>query len=141
MVGTPVGTPSGEVAIERLSLGGAVWCVDDAGQRVEGRVTGLMIHGERDETRYAVRMANGSAFEGTAGHMIYHPAGDMYLPLEDFVPGDYLRAFVNDVPLDVVIESMEVRLGAVTVYNIEVTPHNNYLVAGGIQVHNAKLEG
>lgn len=141
LAGTMVATPDGDRPIEKLEAGDAIWCVDESGQKVLGRVADTI----RD-TSHGYYQLNGST-SATGAHRFLainprnagaaryeqHALGQ-WTPLEDISPGDYLNTIDGGTE---VVRTIDFVNQGVRVYNLEVQPHHNYF-ANGHLVHNKK---
>jgi len=126
LVGTPVTTASGPLAIEALAVGDVLICQGDDGQRVPGRVTAVR-HAEREG--YLRLTIDGRELAVTAEHPLATPAG--WVEAGALRPGDLVLTEDGERAL----ESIEPVVEPCRVVDLSVTPHPTFF-AGGVLVHN-----
>lgn len=138
VVGTPVDTPTGPVAIESLKVGDAVWTVDNDGNRVVGEVTDVHAHPQSTEARGELVLDDGRKIVGTLAHEVYHAKCGDFHRLDHFCPDDSVLEFDLDTGLPSetkVLATIRGTANPVDLYDISVSPFPHYLVQG-VQVHN-----
>jgi hypothetical protein len=120
-VGTPIETPDGPVAVDRLRLGDRVWTLDAAGRRVAGTVIAL---GSTPAPlgHHVVRLvlADGRSVLASPGH----PLADGR-PLGDLRPGDLVDG-------SRVIAADPIPYGGDDTYDLVVSGPTGIYLAGGI---------
>lgn len=130
VAGTPVATPSGEVAIEKLVRGQELYAFEGTGLTT-AKVTGM------DEVRrdhYYVLRAGKSEIRVTAEHPIY--IGDnLFRQVQYMKAGDTVFFMQDNKMVPQTVDSIERVNEPVVAYNLHVTePHT--FVAGAWGVHN-----
>ena len=90
VVGTPIETPAGPVAVDRLRLGDAVWTLDMGGNRIAATVIAIgSTPAPRGHLVVRLVLADGRTVTASPGH----PASD-HRPLGELRPGDALDGSV-----------------------------------------------
>ena len=134
--GTPIATPTGDVAIEDLRVGQAVYAYDTAtGRVVSSSVTRLWRHVDRPYG--TLQLGSGSPLHVTDNHPVYRVNDGSYVAAGQLAVGDtlmYLELSQSPKPL-ALPTSWEPVSRRGTVYNITVAGHHNYFAAG-VLVHN-----
>jgi hypothetical protein len=131
--GTSVATPSGERAIEALSVGDVVWGYDvERDARVASRVSAVHAHEAREVG--AVVLGDGRVLYATQAHPFYDASLDRYVPAADLSAESRLLSVEDGART---LSSAEFVPGAThsIVHNITVEGVHNYF-AGGVLVHN-----
>lgn len=129
--GTLIGTPSGDIAIEKLKRGDQVWRVDSTGKREVGTVVNI----QSGSTRELVRIfeVGGSAIvEATPNHFIATPKGWA----QAWALNESTRV-ISGKGEEVAVKTLAIKTAA-KVYDLLVSPGENY-IAGGILVHNKSV--
>ncbi len=142
VAGTPIHTPHGTTAIERLRVGDWVLAYDEARRRVvERRVTDVHVHSDRVAGRLHVGPAG--VLELTAEHPIYLPDEGRYVAAAELRSEQRLLTLSGARSTASAIASAFELTSAsepVTVYNITVEGEENYFAAG-VLVHNKSGAG
>lgn len=128
--GTPIATPAGEVAIERLRPGDAVWTL--AG---ESRVVGKVAAVTRVEAEQFVELSiEGQKLLATPEHPFRLGPG-RFKAASALQAGESLRLFRGGALRPAKVDSVRLLDRAAPAYNLLVTPAGVYL-AQGVAVHN-----
>jgi len=131
VVGTPVATPRGALAIEELGPGMLVLARDLARDRtVEARVRRVRV--TRSSRLVRLALSDGSALEVTPEHPFYLPALHVFRTATSLRPGDRL---LSRDGRHLEVRSRAERLADLPVYNLSVGAPHTYF-AGGVLVHN-----
>lgn len=137
VAGTPVDTPHGPRAIDKLKVGDEVMAYDETtGQTVVSRVTNTFIHVNEPYGR--LTLSNGTTLQVTSIHRFYDPRSRTWRKIGDMQPGDVVLYGYGATAKFVTILASEFSSGRGTVYNLEIERYHNYYV-NGILVHNRKL--
>ena len=141
VAGTQIATPEGNVAIEDIREGDAVYALDAEGNVVVSTVVDAFTRTATSLVNLTLRDASGTVYTitGTPEHPFYVPVLGDFVSMGDLTPGTELRG-LDGVAVTVV--AVRARAAAVTVYNFEVAETHTYFVAaesGGaaVGVHNA----
>jgi Pretoxin HINT domain len=128
--GTPVDTPRGPVAIERLTPGSRVLAFDeDSGEVVTATVRHVR---RRLDARVArLLLSDGQVLRATREHPFFLPQEDRYDQADTLVIGDALLGRAGVVTIAEVSAFDE----PATVFDVSVTHPNNFFAAG-VLVHN-----
>jgi hypothetical protein len=134
--GTPIATPSGEVAIERLRVGDLVLAYDQGTHRVVPRpVVRTFAHPDQRPGR--LTLEDGRVLEVTDNHPIYRPDRNDYADAGDILENTRLLLLRGVSTDSGIATGFQADAGALpqTVYNIEVAEEHNYFAAN-VLVHN-----
>jgi Hint domain len=119
--GTPIDTPAGPVAVERLGLGDAVWTLDREGRRVVGTVIALgSAAAPAEHVVVRLTLQDGRSLAASPGHPV---AGGRLVG--DLRIGDELGG-------SRVVGSERIRYGGSQTYDIAVSGATGLYLAGGI---------
>jgi hypothetical protein len=129
--GTPITTPSGQVAVEDLHIGQDVVCVSEAGDEVVGQVaakteatTGSYFELKLEGCERPLRLTSAHPVAGATGWV---PAGDLRV-------GDWVQTRTGLRR----ISELTVRREDVRVYDLAVRPYPTFLAAD-VVVHNKSV--
>lgn len=128
--GTPIATPGGDVAIERLRPGDAVWTID-GDTRATGRVAAVT---RFDAERFCEIVIGDKTLRVTAEHPFLVGTG-VFRTAGSLRAGDEVRVMSGDRLAAARIASVRVIETPAPAFNLLVAPGNTYL-AGGVAVHN-----
>ena len=128
--GTPIETPAGPRPVETLSAGDQVLCRSSDGRIVVGKITATQRYTAARYLRF--RFDDGRELCVTAEHPIFGENG--WQRAGGFSAGDSVLA----ISATRCIESIRVEHGPVGVYDLTVSPHENFF-AGGVLVHNKSV--
>ncbi len=136
--GTLVQTPSGNVPIEQLRVGDAVYAFDEARQvRAVSKVTRTFVHDDK-EVR-TLHLADGQVIAVTDEHPFYLPEVGAYVRADRLQADQDLLHVGDSAELSrLSIAGWGERRRAERVFNIEVAGHHNYFVHG-VLVHNKSI--
>ncbi len=134
---TKVLTPSGSQAIENLRVGDKVLSYDlESSQTITTKISKVFVHNNRKILQ--VLLSNGNLLKVTPEHPFYNYESRQWVNIGDMIVGQKVMVVDskgNNLPVSIV--SMKPESQAITVYNLEVdNPVHNYMVEGGILVHN-----
>ena len=128
--GTPVLTPRGEVAIERMRPGDQVIAVDRSGRPVFVRV----METHRTKSPVLVLQTTRGGLSTTSEHPVAIAAGG-FRNAGDLAPGERILAWRDDGMMSAIVTGKLRRTDGELVYNLTVeAPHT--FIAGGFVVHN-----
>jgi type II secretory pathway pseudopilin PulG len=138
--GTQVLTEHGNVPIEKISAGDAVYSYDtQSGQSVLSVVDEVFVHPDR--LYGEVILDDGTRLEVTPVHRFFLPNAADWKPIGKLRVGDTLLEGLDESAHAVKIKSMDFNhMKTATVYNFSVRGFHNYYVEG-VLVHNNKLYG
>lgn len=128
--GTPIETPSGPVAVERLRPGQAVWSVQD------GRLKAATVQAvfEAEANTYVELHLGPRTLRLTAEHPVQVAAG-VYRAAGALRAGDRVVAWEDGRLISRPLRAVRTALAERPAYNLLVAPGGTYL-AGGVVVHN-----
>jgi len=130
-VGTPVRTPSGETAIERLRLGDAVLAVRDDGRLALATVEKVFVSRER---LLALETDDGQFVRITPDHPLRLPQGG-FCGAGGLQPGDSVLGWRDGHLAAIRVRSLSLPAEEAEVVNLHVSaPHT--FIAGGLVAHN-----
>jgi len=140
--GTPVLTPKGLIAIEKIKAGDSVYSYDEKTKKLlESKVVKPLAHKDLKDDAVILTLVDGTTLNVTTNHLFYSPKDKKYRELKEFKVGDKVLVYKKDSFKELAISSITPQKHFPVEYNLELGdgPHN-YLV-DGIVVHNDKPNG
>ena len=140
VAGTPIETPQGQVAIEKLKVGDKVYSFDiQSGKTVVGEIGKLFVHKNRQYG--VVELEDGTKLSVTPQHRFYLPKTKKWRAIGKLKVGDFLLRGRDDKAAPVAIKSLDFsnKDQKADVYNFHVKIYKNYY-ADDVLVHNMKVQ-